>query len=39
MGKHTSKEEKTPKKEKREGVSSQFIQKVISLQKSEAKSK
>ena len=39
MGKEASKEEKIHKEEPREGVSRQFIEKVISLQKSDSKSK
>ena len=39
MSKEASKEEKINKEEPREGVSRQFIEKVISLQKSDSKSK
>jgi hypothetical protein len=39
MGKEESKEEKASKEEPREGVSRQFIEKVIALQKSDNKSK
>ena len=39
MSKEASKEEKTPKGGPRQGVSSQFIEKVIALQKSDSKSK
>lgn len=39
MGKEISKEEKTHKEERRQGVSRQFIEKVIALQKSDSKSK
>ena len=39
MSKEASKEEKTTKEEPREGVSRQFIEKVIALQKSDSKAK
>jgi hypothetical protein len=39
MGKELSKEEKTQKEEPRQGVSRQFIEKVIALQKTDSKSK
>jgi hypothetical protein len=39
MSKEVPKEEKIPKEEPRQGVSRQFIEKVIALQKSDSKSK
>jgi len=39
MSKEISKEEKNSKDEPREGVSRQFIEKVIALQKSDSQSK
>jgi hypothetical protein len=39
MQKDVPKDEKTPQKETREGVSHQFIEKVIALQKSETQTK